>query len=80
MSFLKYTLLDPKSPLQYGSNSIIFKELKKRFPNTKLKLSDVETFVESHVRPRAIWQSHHPQNLNECHTEPGVMEIYYKQI
>ena len=49
VSFLKYTLLDPKSPLQYGSNSIIFKALKKRFPNTKLKLSDVEAFVESHV-------------------------------
>ena len=49
VSFFKYTLLDPKSSLQYGSSSIIFKALKKRFPNTKWKLSDVEAFVESHV-------------------------------
>ena len=63
VSFLKYTLLDPKSPLQYGSNSIIFKALKKRFPNAKWTLRDVEAFVESYVRPRAILAKPPPTNF-----------------
>ena len=63
VSFLKYTLLDSESPLQYGSPSVIFKALKRRFPNTKLNLRDIEAFVESHVRPRAILARPPPSNF-----------------